>query len=372
MRLIIPEKAKRGWLKNCRGRVDDEAYRLIIFLQSQGASDSVIAFALNISRGTVFYQIKQPPPHDRPKVTPPGRNLLDMAATMRRRKLVKKYAEKVERHVGPAPGYWVLHRRIYPSARDIKNILSEKHSIDVSVWTVRRDLHSLGMIAKKKYWAPRHRQGDEANRLAFALTEKDCNPEDRVFVDEAILDDNSHALQYEWCYADQSPTPRTSVQYGSKSHCFAMIGIGVKVLVRISAPRVDAAAYIRECLAPHLHHLTKPGVQLVQDNAKAHVAKKTLEWCGANGVRVLEGWPARSPDLNPVEEVWEMLRNLVSRMGATTPEELENAVDEAWESIPQDVIDETVRRYTRKVAACIEARGGHFRVPKRSRSGRRL
>lgn len=76
----------------------------------------------------------------------------------------------------------------------------------------------------------------------------------------------------------------------------------------------------------------------MHDSAPFHRAKVVTECLKNNNVNVLE-WPAFSPDLEPIENIWEVLARLVfgDRKQYNTVAELCTAVLREWENIPHEM-----------------------------------
>ncbi|KAA5587389.1 hypothetical protein F3H15_36910 [Pseudomonas aeruginosa] len=121
--------------------------------------------------------------------------------------------------------------------------------------------------------------------------------------------------------------------------------------------------YISNILLEHV--LTYAGyigdhVLLMQDNARCHTARVTTVYLEEVGIATLD-WPALSPDLTPIEHVWnEPKRKVRSRTSAPSClNELKSALIEEWESIPQKSIQKLIRSMKNRLRAVIKAREGN-------------
>ena len=99
----------------------------------------------------------------------------------------------------------------------------------------------------------------------------------------------------------------------------------------------------------------------MHDNARPHVARICRQFLNRNNVNVLP-WPGVSPDINSIEHIWDYFgRKVRARGNVHNLRDLENALIQGKNNIPNVVI----RRYARSVrgrfAACINSRGGHTR-----------
>ena len=101
---------------------------------------------------------------------------------------------------------------------------------------------------------------------------------------------------------------------------------------------------------------------LMDDNARAHRARITDQYLEQATIVRME-WPARSPDLNPIEHAWDMLQTAVSSrpVQPASVQELRQALLEEWDQISQYKIRRLISSMRRRCQAVIAARGHHTR-----------
>ncbi|KAI3363779.1 hypothetical protein L3Q82_001208 [Scortum barcoo] len=103
-----------------------------------------------------------------------------------------------------------------------------------------------------------------------------------------------------------------------------------------------------------------PGFLLMQDNARPHVAGVCQQFLQDEGIDAMD-WPARSPDLNPIEHIWGIMSRSIHQrhVAPQTVQELADALVQVWEEIPQETIRHLIRSMPRRCREVIQARGGH-------------
>ena len=80
----------------------------------------------------------------------------------------------------------------------------------------------------------------------------------------------------------------------------------------------------------------------LQDGASCHTAHFTQDYFIANQISVLQDWPAYSPDLNPIENVWAILKRKLGSYNYSHQEALIDRAQKVWNSISQKQIQNTI------------------------------
>lgn len=258
------------------------------------------------------------------------------------------------------------------SAKKIAQNINPTLENQISSRTVNNRLLERDLISYAATKKPRLNRQDKINRLNFCnkilnFTQKEL--EKMVFSDESnyqVINRKCKVLVRRLKnekYSDRMVVPRLQGGGGSIGiwGCISIHGAG---LCSLYQGRLNARRYIEileNNLIPSrdLFFGETSDWQFQQDNAPCHTAKAVSKWFNENQISPLI-WPARSPDLNPIENIWAWMDKKLTETRITNLADLEKRLNEIWDSITVDYCRNLFNSIFTRCKLCIKNKGGHI------------
>ncbi|GFY08050.1 transposable element Tcb2 transposase [Trichonephila clavipes] len=231
--------------------------------------------------------------------------------------------------------------------------------------TVARRLREGGLYARRPVvCVPLTRQHRTA-RLQWCREHHNWTEQDWacvLFSDESRFSLSSDCRrQLIWRESGTAYRPENIQEKDRYPTCSIMVWAGIMINGRtrlhvVANGTMTGQRYIDEVLLPHVRvfSVVLSVINLFLWTTTQHVIEHS-------GIQRLV-WPARSPDLNPIENVWDALGRQVAGRNypPTNKNTLIRALTEEWDKLPQQLLDNVVQSMVRRVECCIRLHGGHI------------
>ena len=259
------------------------------------------------------------------------------------------------------------------NASQIARQLKEDTGKDFSHDTISRVLKEAGLKAGRKKKKPMLLERHKRMRRDWVYTHEnwsDADWEHVIWSDETTIDRfGDHGKKWVWRRPGESLRDREverKVKHGGGSimvwGCMTNQGVGFACWIQ---GQMDSDLYttiLEDELLGTIEYYKLKRCKLIfqQDNARIYTTKKVKEWFQKNKITVLD-WPPQSPDLNPIEHLWDHLKRQLAKYPkeAKGVHELWERIQVEWNNIPKDVCSNLIKSMRKRVKAVKRARGGY-------------
>lgn len=238
----------------------------------------------------------------------------------------------------------------------------------VTARTIRRELKDLGLYSCTPRKVPLLSQKNIKHRLERANEWSNWTLkrwDDVLYSDETKINRfSSDGRLKVWRKPKTSLSPEHTVptiKHGGGSlmvwGCMSSKGVGKLVFIEGIMDKIYYKRILSENLAEsaEILGLSKDFI-FQQDNDPKHKSKFVQEFFVKNGINVLE-WPSQSPDLNPIEHLWDHVKREVRKVAPKNLGDLKEKVLEIWNGITPEMCRKLVHSMSRRVEEVIRVKG---------------
>lgn len=256
--------------------------------------------------------------------------------------------------------------RLASNAKTSANCIKRQLALKVSKSTILRMIHLNPDLEYRKMRVspallPRHKKA----RLQWCGSRLEV-PEDWhswIFSDEKKFNlDGPDGFAYHWHDKRKELLVHQKRQNGGGSvMVWGAIGYKEKLPLQFLEGKQKAEDHIRtlsRAFSDGIDQYAEGEAIFQQDNASIHTANITKKWLNEHLVWH-DKWPAKSPDLNPIENLWGILAREVYKEGTQyqTVQSLKAAIVKAWEAIDQNVIIKLYDSMDKRMEDVVNAKG---------------
>ena len=188
-----------------------------------------------------------------------------------------------------------------------------------------------------------------------------------IFSDEstiAVLDDRVQSVRRRQGEEFKPECLKKTLKFPSKIMVWGAISVHGPSRLHIVEGTMNGAKYIsmlNSRLLPQIRNWFEQQPCIFQQDSAApcHTAKAVYAWFKTNKIKVLK-WPGNSPDMNPIESMWNQLKDEIHNVPITTKVQLIQRLIQVWFHSPKirKMCQDLIKGMPKRVEALKNAKGG--------------
>lgn len=246
----------------------------------------------------------------------------------------------------------------------------DAHEVKLSERTLRRRSYELGFYCRRPRKKPRLTPAMRTKRLLWARQVENWTLDDWrnvCFSDESsfqILSDTTMFVRRKSGEQFNTDCVVNTIKHPTSVMMWAVIsgkGVGRLYVVEGTLRQDQYRQVIEARLIPQLREWFQDGERYIfmQDGAPCHTANAVMKFLNDRHIPVLP-WPGNSPDMNPLENLWQLVKKRVSKTNITTRQQLIEQIIAVWHRDPEitALARSCIDSMPRRVQALKKAKGG--------------
>jgi transposase len=263
-----------------------------------------------------------------------------------------KVTQSVSRAVGQN-----VRRNATISTRQLASKVQGTQDLSISHVAVWRHMKKKGYQSSLPLGTPMLTQRHIEMRKAWAEAHLHDNWGRTIFTDETAFDLFRNKVR-RWHKSGAKPIRRLPK---SRQKVMAWGGISRKGKTPFFCftEIMDGPFYVnilQTQLLPAAQSMYGKNWRLQQDNDPKHTSRVAKDFIATNGIRAID-WPSNSPDLNPIENMWQIVKNNVEKRMPKDISELTKFMVEEWEAIPDETVNNLVSSIKNRCELLLEKDG---------------
>jgi transposase len=239
----------------------------------------------------------------------------------------------------------------------------DKQGTTLSKATIRRRLNEQGLYKlqplKKPLLLDKHRD----NRLEWAKTNKKTDWSRTIFTDETTIFQFSKPKKVWRLKGEKIKVP--TVKHSIKVHvygCFSEEGFGNIYCFTENLNAELLCTIYKKTLLPSAKKFfgeDNYSWNLQEDNDPKHTSEKAYRWRDEHHVNKIS-WPSQSPDLNPIENVWAILKANISNYKPRSIKDLIRIIKKEWKALDNVLAKNLVISMKNRISLLLCNDGDHI------------